>query len=85
MGDTPAIGDLEYESFLKTGDEGFDWVRPKDEWQAISLNYTSGTTGNPQGCSVPSPRIVLDVHGKRECLEHAEPTNLSVYRSHVSL
>ncbi|MCH1499816.1 MAG: acyl-CoA synthetase [Akkermansiaceae bacterium] len=49
LGDIPAIGELEYESFLKTGDEGFEWIRPKDEWQAISLNYTSGTTGNPKG------------------------------------
>ena len=49
LGDIEAIGELEYESFLKTGDEGFEWVRPRDEWQAISLNYTSGTTGNPKG------------------------------------
>ena len=49
LGDIEDIGELEYESFLKTGDEGFEWVRPKDEWQAISLNYTSGTTGNPKG------------------------------------
>ena len=37
------------QSFLQTGDEGFEWIRPDDEWQAISLNYTSGTTGNPKG------------------------------------
>ena len=43
------IGDLEYESFLNTGDENFDWKMPDDEWQAISLSYTSGTTGNPNG------------------------------------
>ena len=43
------IGDLEYESFLNTGDENFDWKMPDDEWQAISLSYTSGTTGNPKG------------------------------------
>ena len=43
------IGDLEYESFLSTGDENYEWKRPKDEWQAISLGYTSGTTGNPKG------------------------------------
>ena len=49
LGDIPAIGELEYESFLETGEEGFEWVRPRDEWQAISLNYTSGTTGNPKG------------------------------------
>ena len=49
LGEVPKIGKLEYESFLLTGDEGFEWVRPKDEWQAISLSYTSGTTGNPKG------------------------------------
>ena len=49
LGDIPAIGELEYENFLETGEEGFEWVRPRDEWQAISLNYTSGTTGNPKG------------------------------------
>jgi len=43
------IGDLEYESFLSTGDENYAWKKPKDEWQAISLGYTSGTTGNPKG------------------------------------
>ena len=43
------IGDLEYESFLNTGDENYQWQMPEDEWQAISLSYTSGTTGNPKG------------------------------------
>ncbi len=43
------IGDLEYESFLNTGDEDYNWKMPEDEWQAISLSYTSGTTGNPKG------------------------------------
>jgi len=43
------IGDLEYESFLNTGDENYNWKMPDDEWQAISLSYTSGTTGNPKG------------------------------------
>ena len=43
------IGELEYESFLSSGDENFEWKKPKDEWQAISLGYTSGTTGNPKG------------------------------------
>ncbi len=43
------IGELEYESFLNTGDENYDWKLPEDEWQAISLSYTSGTTGNPKG------------------------------------
>jgi fatty-acyl-CoA synthase len=44
-----SIGDLEYESFLETGDHNFKWIRPKDEWQAIGLSYTSGTTGKPKG------------------------------------
>ena len=43
------IGELEYESFLSSGDENYKWKKPRDEWQAISLGYTSGTTGNPKG------------------------------------
>ena len=43
------IGELEYEEFLKTGDANYVWKKPDDEWQAISLSYTSGTTGNPKG------------------------------------
>jgi fatty-acyl-CoA synthase len=43
------IGSLEYEVFLREGDEDFDWQAPDDEWEAISLNYTSGTTGDPKG------------------------------------
>src|SRR5436190_18404461 len=43
------IGALEYEDFLKEGDPAFAWLMPDDEWDAISLNYTSGTTGDPKG------------------------------------
>ena len=43
------IGAMTYEAFLETGDPGWDWPMPADEWQAIALNYTSGTTGNPKG------------------------------------
>ncbi|HEX7775777.1 MAG TPA: acyl-CoA synthetase [Parvibaculum sp.] len=43
------IGEIEYEAFLAKGDPNFNWQLPADEWQAISLNYTSGTTGNPKG------------------------------------
>ena len=45
----PVIDDSEYESFLKEGDPEYEWRWPKDEWEAISLNYTSGTTGDPKG------------------------------------
>ncbi|HXZ95770.1 MAG TPA: acyl-CoA synthetase [Burkholderiales bacterium] len=43
------LGESDYEGFLKTGDPDFAWSLPEDEWDAISLNYTSGTTGNPKG------------------------------------
>jgi len=43
------IGEIDYESFLNEGDPDFQWQPPGDEWQAISLNYTSGTTGDPKG------------------------------------
>ncbi len=43
------LGRIEYEAFLAGGDPGFQWSLPDDEWRAISLNYTSGTTGNPKG------------------------------------
>ena len=39
----------DYETFLQKGDSDFDWLMPEDEWDAISVNYTSGTTGNPKG------------------------------------
>jgi len=43
------LGDLGYEAFLDGGDPAFAWGPPDDEWNAIALNYTSGTTGNPKG------------------------------------
>ncbi|TNE37686.1 MAG: acyl-CoA synthetase [Alphaproteobacteria bacterium] len=43
------IGNVEYEAFIEGGDPAFTWNWPADEWEAISLNYTSGTTGNPKG------------------------------------
>ena len=43
------IGKLTYQKFLSEGDPNFAWQVPADEWQAICLNYTSGTTGNPKG------------------------------------
>jgi fatty-acyl-CoA synthase len=43
------LGSTEYERFIAGGDAEFEWRPPGDEWDAISLNYTSGTTGNPKG------------------------------------
>ncbi len=42
-------GGIDYETFLSRGDPHFTWALPEDEWDAISLNYTSGTTGRPKG------------------------------------
>ena len=48
-GDGARLGALDYEALLAEGDPDYEWVRPRDEWDAISLNYTSGTTGDPKG------------------------------------
>ena len=45
----PVLGAVSYESFIESGNEQDPWHWPDDEWDAISLNYTSGTTGNPKG------------------------------------
>jgi fatty-acyl-CoA synthase len=47
--DRAQIGDTTWEEFIATGDPDYAWQYPADEWNAISLNYTSGTTGNPKG------------------------------------
>ena len=47
--DGELLGEIEYEAFLAEGNTGYDWQYPENEWDAISLNYTSGTTGNPKG------------------------------------
>ena len=43
------FGKFDYEEFLTQGDSNFTWLMPNDEWDAISINYTSGTTGDPKG------------------------------------
>lgn len=47
--DGKQLGSLDYEDFLQSGDPEFTWSLADDEWDAITLNYTSGTTGNPKG------------------------------------
>lgn len=48
-GDGELLGEMDYEAFIATGDPEMEWSLPDDEWRAISLNYTSGTTGDPKG------------------------------------
>jgi len=44
-----SLGSVDYEAFLAGGDPDYAWTMPADEWDAIALNYTSGTTGDPKG------------------------------------
>jgi fatty-acyl-CoA synthase len=57
------VGDMEYEAFLATGDPQHRWELPRDEWQAIALNYTSGTTGNPKGVVIHHRGAYLNSFG----------------------
>lgn len=46
---TPEVEAIDYDAFVAGGDPDFAWLMPEDEWDAISINYTSGTTGDPKG------------------------------------
>ncbi len=61
--DRAQIGDTTYEEFLATGDADYAWDYPADEWNAISLNYTSGTTGNPKGVVYSHRGAALSAYG----------------------
>jgi fatty-acyl-CoA synthase len=70
------VGGVEYETFIARGDAHFNWHLPADEWQAISLNYTSGTTGNPKGVVYHHRGAYLLAAGN---ILTAEMTSKSVY------
>jgi len=57
------LGEIDYEAFLAEGDPGFSWSPPANEWDAISLNYTSGTTGDPKGVVYHSRGAYLNALG----------------------
>ncbi|MFZ9407222.1 MAG: acyl-CoA synthetase [Burkholderiaceae bacterium] len=57
------LGALEYEAFVAQGDAAFAGFMPEDEWDAIGLNYTSGTTGNPKGVVVHHRGAYLNAVG----------------------
>ena len=48
-GEGERLGQMDYEALLASGDPDFEWQLPEDEWQALALNYTSGTSGRPKG------------------------------------
>ncbi len=61
--DRAQIGDTTWEEFIATGDPDYAWQYPADEWNAISLNYTSGTTGNPKGVVFSHRGATLSAYG----------------------
>jgi fatty-acyl-CoA synthase len=63
-GEGELLGEIDYESFLAGGDPDFVWRMPADEWQAIALNYTSGTTGNPKGVVFTHRGAALNAMGQ---------------------
>jgi fatty-acyl-CoA synthase len=72
------LGDYEYEQLIATGDANFAWQLPADEWDAISLNYTSGTTGDPKGVVYHHRGAYLNaVSNLMACNMTAQPRYLS--------
>ena len=79
------LGTIDYEDFLAAGDPDFAWSMPDDEWDAISLNYTSGTTGNPKGVVYHHRGAALLRPGQRVDRRHAEARGLSLDAADVPL
>jgi fatty-acyl-CoA synthase len=79
------LGEIGYEEFIAAGDPQFAWRMPDDEWDAISLNYTSGTTGNPKGVVYHHRGAYLLAQGNIITAVHAQAPGLSVDAAHVPL
>ncbi len=79
------LGDITYEELLAEGDPEFAWQLPADEWSPITLNYTSGTTGNPKGRRLSPPRRLSERGQQRAGLGAAETRRVPVDAADVSL
>ena len=79
------LGEKDYEAFLQEGDPDFAWSLPEDEWDAIALNYTSGTTGNPKGVVTHHRGAYLNALSQHRILGHAGARRLSVDAADVPL
>ena len=76
---------MDYEALLAEGDPDYAWQPPPDEWDAISLNYTSGTTGNPKGVVYHHRGAYLNAHQQHPHLGHAAACGVSVDAADVPL
>jgi fatty-acyl-CoA synthase len=74
------LGEMSYEEFIATGDPAFDWSFPDDEWNAIALNYTSGTTGNPKGVVFHHRGAYLNAIGNRRPGLSLDPADVPLQR-----
>ena len=79
------LGESNYEDFISEGNPDFAWQLPENEWDAISLNYTSGTTGKPKGSGISSQGCLFERDRRYYGLEYASGPGLFVDPSHVSL
>ena len=79
------LGKIDYEEFLAPGDPDFAWRMPTDEWNAITLNYTSGTTGNPKGVVYHHRGAALMCYANALATGMSAASGLSVDAADVSL
>ena len=84
-GEGERLGDLTYEELLAEGDPDFAWRMPQDEWEALALNYTSGTSGRPKGVVYHHRGSYLMSLGTVAGLEPAQPSAISLHGADVPL
>jgi fatty-acyl-CoA synthase len=84
-GPAQRIGSTTYDAFRGQRRRGFAWQLPADEWDAIALNYTSGTTGNPKGVVYHHRGAAHQCHLQHPGMGHAQARGLPVDAAHVPL